>query len=328
MGFIDTILSIVGLTKSAHNSKIIALITNHINIIDQHINEIAKATKATVEVARQEITFHKNLIKILHKTNIQLQATLDKIECNIQIMRYEYIMLQAVQTWSKKVEEILVYQTQGRIEGKLTPGIISIELLKAIVKQHTSFENTLYTNQPEMLYQHAHVNFVSMTSTLNKFHLTLIYPILRQANLMSLFQVYQVGFKLTKATTCSKYVTTGHKTMKNETFYDIDLGTCTKTPGLTLCDTSQTDPMLKGQAFDLLLNISKICGLSNSVWLLCELLNPFVNLHIQGIDYPSNIQTYQKEGQQFLCNTMLQKGLYIFWDEISFYFLLTIHRGS
>ena len=245
LGVLDTVLSIVGLARSAHNSKNIALITNHINMIDGEINEIAKVTEATVKLEKYDMTFHKNLIRILHKSRLELQVALTKVDCHIQTLRYEYTMLQAIQTWAKKIDNILTYQKTGKIEGKLTPGIIPIDLLKIIVNQHQSFTNTIYTEQPEMLYQQAHINFISMTSTLDKFHFTLIYPILQQPNIVPFFQLHQVGFKLKDATTCSKYLAPDYLTMKNGTFYDTRLDMCTTTPGLTICDMAYTEPALE-----------------------------------------------------------------------------------
>ena len=238
LGIINSVLSVIGFTKSAHNSKNIELISNHIDTIDKQLNEIASVTEATVKLQKYQMTFHRKLIQIIHTQTDRLNITLTNMECDMHVLRYEYIALQKIQTWVHNVNDILVHQLAGRIEGQLTPAVIPIELLKLIVKQHSAFQSTIYTTQPEMLYQNAYINFISMTSDLKRYHFTMLYPKLYSTSIRTLFRVYQVGFKMDNVTTCTRYQTPEYVVMKNDTLYPIDVTKCTEKPGLTLCDAS------------------------------------------------------------------------------------------
>ena len=209
-------------------------VNNHLKDNKQDITDLKKE----LDLYHNQMVILKNNLVGLVKADVDtLKNFIDSNSCKnaVEILqnRREFNF--------KRISEVIDNVLSGAIEGRgeltLTPKILKPETLKLIVSQHASLNNTIFYNDPYLLYSLVKINLVSIDKSFTNAHFVMRVPIIRSlAKVFNLYSTKQVG-TFVKNNTC-RYVRLPTYLLENDkVFYAVNLDKCTKHNKLHVCPT-------------------------------------------------------------------------------------------
>ncbi len=139
---------------------------------------------------------------------------------------------------SKIIDDVLSGPLEGKNKLALTPKIIDPEILQKIIHQHPQLNNTIFKNNPHLLYTTSSISLLSIDTNLTQAHFVLYIPVVNvKDNLHDLYQTVQVGIHV-KNNTCGYFNLPRHVFVKNDRYYDVQLAECKQNNALYICSTN------------------------------------------------------------------------------------------
>lgn len=217
---------LTGVTQSQIHS-----INNHLTQTDREVQSIKDKLS---DLIHNEIIYEKNTAALLHSLASKTDQEMHLIKCSQFLVYYTlHKKLELVQ-YSNFIKTLFHAPLTGSYHAKLTPDVLNLPILTKLVNGHISFNNTLYKNHPETLYNVATITFVSAEERLTSAHFILSVPAASFNNFFPLYSIKNTGL-YTLDKDCITFVTPEHAYAKDNTFYPIDLNSCKTHFNLHIC---------------------------------------------------------------------------------------------
>jgi hypothetical protein len=228
-GLLGVGLSIYNTISSSHVKESISLIEkNQINI-KNHLS------KLTTDVAILRDSSHRMIITMHHLgedlLNVHHDLTCRKMSDGI----YSGALL----PWSSVIRNTVVRGINSLNKGDLTPDLLSSTKIKTVIEEHESLRDSIYKNDPGLIYRMSSTLPVSFTE---EGVLTFIVsiPVLKPKDVGPLVKITNVGWRnnsLFYKLDLPEFVMLKKHSISKIEVVPINSKSCSITPGVWLCNT-------------------------------------------------------------------------------------------
>ena len=211
--------------------------------INQHINsnsEAIKDLKLRLDQEQKMIIALKNgIIGISREITSKLEVFLERNSCTQLFSdlsnRFEFTFHE----YTHIVDELLFTIIDGHSRSLLSPRTIGPEVIEQLILQHSELNNTVFFENPLLLYSSAKVNVANIDNKLEFAHFVLDVPLLyRNDTSYKLFRPSQVGIFISNDT-CAYYEIPKLMYDRQGVFIEVrDLDECTQHNALFICPSS------------------------------------------------------------------------------------------
>ena len=162
----------------------------HIRKLEENFNHFAK--ESTIFM-KQQVQFNEQIIEI-HQA---LFEHMEEMDCELDIVAYQILKEKPFRKWKYLTKSILTGILQNELTMEVLPEVIAFQYLERLV-QRNEFDNTIYQNQPELIYTQGKLTLVDLQrgETAWKYHFVLTAPKLKETSVFNRYSVTQVGVKI------------------------------------------------------------------------------------------------------------------------------------
>ena len=166
-------------------------IRKHVRDNEQQIKDTRAGLHAT-EAAT--IAVKDKVIGLIKNVTYELDREIQHIQCDTYKILYSLMWKSQLQAYSKALDQILKTALEGTNIEALTPEMIGPMDLARIVNSSDQFRQTLYQDDPNLLYSLGRISLIEIDSDFNVAHFILKFP--RLVSTFYLYKVDNVGLHL------------------------------------------------------------------------------------------------------------------------------------
>lgn len=217
---------LTGVTQSQIHS-----INTHLDHTDWEVKNVQDRLSTLVQ---NDILFERNTAALMKSITTKTDDELHLIQCSQLLQYIAYRKKLEFVEYTDFINKLFHAPLSGSYLAKLTPDFLDLQSLSKLVKGHTSFNNTLFREKPETLYNIAKIAFISSDTRLSSAHFVMTVPAAHQHNFFPLYSIKQTAIHADDHNCISLNVPT-HIYPVNDTFYPIDLHSCDNYFNLHIC---------------------------------------------------------------------------------------------
>ena len=211
--------------------------------INQHVSANAEAIKDLKSRLDQEqvqiIALKDGLIGLTKQITSQLAIFLERNSCTQLYSDLSHRFEFSFHEYTHIVDDLLFTIIDGHGRSLLSPRTVAPEMMEQLIRQHSELNNTVFYENPLLLYSSAKVNIASIDSNLEYAHFVLDVPLVYRNNTsFKLFKPSQVGVFVSN-NTCAYYDIPKLMYDRQGVFIEVrDLDDCTQHNALFICPSS------------------------------------------------------------------------------------------
>ena len=211
--------------------------------INKHVSENNHAIIQLKEQLDQQkseiITLKDGLIGITKSLSQKISQFLEQISCSQFFSNLSNRLEFQLHEYTQLVDNLLFEVINGDNSFVLSPRTIDISTIRTIIQRHSELNNTVFYENPLLLYSTCKVNLASVDEDFNYAHFILDIPLIyTNDTTYKLYQPTQVGTFLYNDT-CNYYNLPTFMYENNDKFFEIrDLTECAQHNALYVCPTS------------------------------------------------------------------------------------------
>jgi hypothetical protein len=166
-------------------------VNDHLKDVDENIETIKKSLK---EYHSQMVLLKNNLIGLVKADIAYLRNYVENYLCDNMVENYQSKREFHFDRITGLIDNVLSGAIEGKNKLELNPRILKPNTLKLIVSQHSILNNSIFFNNPHLLYSLAKINLISIDESITTAHFVMQIPIIKSdATLYDLYKSTQVG---------------------------------------------------------------------------------------------------------------------------------------
>ena len=211
--------------------------------INQHVSANTEAIKDLKSRLNQEqveiIALKDGIIGLSKEITSKMAIFLERNSCTQLYSDISHRLEFSFHEYTHIVDDLLFTIIDGHGRSLLSPRTVAPEIMEQLIRQHSELNNTVFYENPLLLYSSAKVNIASIDNNLQYAHFILDVPLLYRNNTSyKLFKPSQVGVFVAN-NTCAYYDMPKLMYDRNNIFFEIrDMDDCTQHNALFICPSS------------------------------------------------------------------------------------------
>jgi hypothetical protein len=180
----------VSMTNSYHLSHLtskVAALTEAMSGVEQYQHQNSLAIKNLI--ASQE-----KIYSFLHHNVEEISDMIKMLECKEDEAIRQVNMKLLSHMYAENVRRVVRAVIESSITGRVTTDLISMESLRELFRRESSFDKSLITQEPSLIYQFAKVYPLKFDFENLRFAMILAVPIPEKRHVRTLFTVANVGY--------------------------------------------------------------------------------------------------------------------------------------
>ena len=211
--------------------------------INRHVSansEAIKDLKSRLDLEQVQIIALKDgLIGLSKEITSKMAIFLERNSCTQLYSDLSHRLEFAFHEYTHVVDDLLFTIIDGHGRSLLSPRTVPPEVMGQLIRQHSELNNTVFYENPLLLYSSAKVNIANIDNNLEYAHFVLDVPLLYRNNTSyKLFKPSQVGVFVSN-NTCAYYDMPKLMYDRQDIFFEIrDMDDCTQHNALFICPSS------------------------------------------------------------------------------------------